>query len=267
MDLATTPLKVHLHMVPCGATTLRVLSLRPQCGVRYSTNYFHDTWHILTDPGGAAVLARLLWALAFQRAPDTVIALGHDHLVPTPFEADRPAPCVLAPQSRSPLTGDKLRALARHLRRPGPSHGTVKLQTFGMAAALEAYHAQRWGRRELDALWPREHMRHLEGLVCYAAPDEVLKLQALAVHRLREYFFGGTAYTYLAEHWQTRHHPEGEVQLFSDFTARVSAAQQARRALLPRPKTGHATSAEREHLWSEVDRRRERARRDRPRSA
>lgn len=267
MDLATTPLKVHLHLVPCGATTLRVLSLRPQCGVRYSTNYFHDTWHILTDPGGAAVLARLLWALAFQRAPDTVIALGHDHLVPTPFEADRPAPCVLAPQSRSPLTGDKLRALARHLRRPGPSHGTVKLQTFGMAAALEAYHAQRWGRRELDALWPREHMRYLEGLMCYSAPDEVLKLQALAVHRLREYFFGGTAYTYLAEHWQTRHHPEGEVQLFSDFTARVSAAQQVRRELLPRPETGHATSAERDHIWSEVARRRQRARRDRPRSA
>lgn len=267
MDLATAPLKVHLRLLPCGATTLRVLSLRPQCGVRYSTNYYHDTWHILTDPAGAAVLARLLWALAYQRAPDTVIVLGREHLVPTPFEADRAAPCVLAPQPLSPLTGDKLGALARHLRRPGPPHGTVKLQTFGMARALEQYHARRWGRAELDELWPREHMRHVEGLVCYSAPREVLELQALAVHRLREFFYGGTAYTYLAEHWQTRHHPEGEVQLFSDFTARVSAAQQARRTLLARPGASHATAAERERVWSEVERLRASARRDRPRDA
>lgn len=267
MDLASTPLKVHLRLVPCGGTTLRVLSLRPQCGVRYSTNYYHDTWHLLTDPGGAAVLARLLWALAFQRAPDTVIALGHDHLVPTPFEADRAAPCIFAPQMRSPLTGDKLRALARHLRQPGPSHGTVKLQTFGMAQALEQYHTRRWHQPALDELWPREHLRQLEGLVCYSAPDEVLKLQALAVHRVREYFYGGTAYTYLAERWQTGRHPEGEVQLFSDFTARVSAARQARRELLARPGASQATTAERERIWTEVARRRARARRDHPRGA
>jgi hypothetical protein len=63
--------------------TLRVLSLPPSTRARFSTNFFHETWHIITDREGARVLAELLWALSYHRTPSTVVLLHGEHLVPS----------------------------------------------------------------------------------------------------------------------------------------------------------------------------------------
>ena len=83
-------LKMHLREVRVGSYTYRVVSLRASTTTRFSTNYFHQTWHLLTDGEGAALLARLFWGLAFQRMPGTLLLIEAEHLVPTPFEADPP---------------------------------------------------------------------------------------------------------------------------------------------------------------------------------
>jgi len=75
-----TALKLHLRVLEVHRKTLRVVSLRPQLGARFSTNYYHDTWHILAGVDGADVLGRLLWGLAFQRQPGTLILIDGDHL-------------------------------------------------------------------------------------------------------------------------------------------------------------------------------------------
>lgn len=81
-------MKAHLRLVRVGARVLRVVSLRPSCAARFSTNLFHHTWHVLSDRAGAFVLARLLWGLSFQRARRTIVVIAGEHLVTTPFEAD-----------------------------------------------------------------------------------------------------------------------------------------------------------------------------------
>ena len=47
------------------------MTLRPVAQARFSTNYFHETWHLLSDGHGAQVLARLLWGLSYQARPGT----------------------------------------------------------------------------------------------------------------------------------------------------------------------------------------------------
>ena len=64
----TRPLKLHLRIIDVGRTTYRVASLRPASRIRFSTNFFHDTWHIVSSPAGAFLLGRLLWGLALLAA-------------------------------------------------------------------------------------------------------------------------------------------------------------------------------------------------------
>jgi len=125
----TNALKVHLRLFDIHGITLRVVTLRPQTGVRFSTNYFHDTWHILGGPDASALLGRLLWGLAFQRLPGTLVLIDREHLVPTPFEADRPDPILLVPDGLTHIDVDLLAcaAVPVHRRRsagtrsPSPS--------------------------------------------------------------------------------------------------------------------------------------------------
>ena len=84
---AGADLKLHLRVVRIRDRSYRLLTLRPGARAAFSTNHFHGTWHILSDPHGARVLARLLWFLAYQRAPDTLVAIYGETLRPTPFEA------------------------------------------------------------------------------------------------------------------------------------------------------------------------------------
>jgi hypothetical protein len=238
---------MHLRLCELPGHTYRVLSLRPSCGVRFSNNFFHDTWHLLSDLNGSALLARLLWGLSYQRHAGTVIALHGAHLVETPFEADPALPCLLtvanAPASAS-FDEAHLDGLRRWLRKPGAPVTTVKLQTFGMAAALA-----RWAERstryetndaEWEPLWARERMSKRAGLLCYTAPPEILRAQALTVHGMARHTYRGSNYHYLAEgragrRASTYRAPSGEVQIFSDFTERLSIARVARAQLVPDP--------------------------------
>lgn len=231
MNLARS-FKVHLRIVELYGAALRVVTLRPQDTVRFSTNYFHDTWHILVGKHGAMVLGRLLWGLAFQRQPGTLVLIDEPHLRPTPFEADRPDPILLVPDGLTAVDDDALRALRIRLRRSPPAPTTIRWHTFGMVPAISASNAdpgQYWGfRREHRHLYLREQMSRRAGMVCYTAPQPILREHGLGIYQMR-----GASYFPLADsHARSYYGIDGEVQYIDDFDRDVSTAIRARREVL-----------------------------------
>ncbi|MBC8142758.1 MAG: hypothetical protein H7Y38_15145, partial [Armatimonadetes bacterium] len=59
--------KAHLRVMTLNGKPWRVITLRPGTDAAFSTNFFHDTWHIISDGGGAKLLARIFWAMSYQR--------------------------------------------------------------------------------------------------------------------------------------------------------------------------------------------------------
>ncbi|MEO8699920.1 MAG: hypothetical protein ABI867_07740 [Kofleriaceae bacterium] len=240
-------LKAHLRVLAIHGVTLRVVTLRPQTHARLSTNYFHDTWHILGGPAGAIVLGRLVWGLAFQRQPGTLVLIEPPHVVPTPFEADPPDPILLVPDAITHVDDDLLRALRLRLRRSPPQPTTIRWHTFGMIAALAAAppHRRRW-RREPGAT--RERISRRAGYLCYTAPPAILRSTGLGIYQMHEHTFGNYlpfAETDLTSRW----HHDGEFQLIPGFDDSVSGAIVARRELLgDRPLL--ADDHERHAVWN-----------------
>jgi hypothetical protein len=243
-------LKLHLRLIELDGLPYHVVTLRPGTKIAFSTNFFHQTWHIVSSQRGAQLLARLLWGLSYQRQRNTLLLVHGDHLLPTPFEAERSDPFVLAPAGFTRLTASALRALKARLSRLGPPTRTIRWQTFGLDAALRSWREDRADRRppadegsrlrwtENRRLWRQERMERLGGLICYSAPPAVLRQQALIVHRL-EVRKGNLSremdYHFLAEESSRDSWCDGEVQIFADYMDRVAAATEARQELVPNP--------------------------------
>lgn len=250
-------LKVHLRTYDLHGTTFRVVTLRPQTTVRFSTNYFHQTWHILAGARGAELLGRLLWGLAFQRHPGTLILIDRDHLVPTPFDADPPDPILLVPAGLTSIDIDHLRALKQRLRRVASSPTTIRWHTFGMSAALaqddgRSFRAV-WIHRNREEFSTQERMSRRVGFVCYTAPPPILRRHALAIHTMRGWK-GYSSYHPLAESRPTSSwHYDGEFQLIPNFDDDVSAAIVGRREVLGDAKA-RPTDAELRAIYAAKDR-------------
>ncbi|MBW3636877.1 MAG: hypothetical protein KY445_10535 [Armatimonadetes bacterium] len=125
-------LKLHLHLVPVGDTLFRVLTPRTGTQIRFSTNFFHETHHILSDFAGAQFLSRLMWGLAFQKQPETLIYIGGEFLAPTPFDAEPSDPIALVPAHLTALNAKKFAVLRAKLKNLGPPATTVRWRTWGL---------------------------------------------------------------------------------------------------------------------------------------
>ncbi|MGL5444773.1 MAG: hypothetical protein ACRDDJ_20180, partial [[Mycobacterium] stephanolepidis] len=90
-------MKLHRHSMALDGRSYTIITLRADVDVRFSTNRFHETWHVLSDESGAKMLARLLWGLAYQRQPGTLVLIDRAHLDPNPFDAEPADPIVLLP--------------------------------------------------------------------------------------------------------------------------------------------------------------------------
>ena len=240
-------LKMHLRLRTIGNCTYRLITLRPDTNVAFSTNFFHPTWHIITSALGARLLARLLWGLSYERHPGTLILVHGAHLLPTPFEAERSDPILLAPAGLTRLNAADFRMLKSHLNRLGPPTKTIRWQSFGLDTALltqasdrpevgNAGDKLRW--KSNRQLWKQERMERIGGFIVYSAPPPILRLQALRVHVLRVRKGAPTTamdYHFLAEGSSRDSWYDGEVQIFADYMDRVAAAVQARAELLANP--------------------------------
>ncbi|HEX5114262.1 MAG TPA: hypothetical protein VFW65_03585 [Pseudonocardiaceae bacterium] len=225
-------LKLHRRVLRLDGRDHTVITPRPGTRARYSTNYFHQTWHVLSDQHGAAVLARLLWGLSYQRRPGTVVLIDRPFLDPNPFDATPADPIALVNIHLTGLTN----AVARNLRGPTtPSAGTVRWHTPGLDPAVAAGRARAHAiaRRESD--WSRDprpcpggQVRRIGGVLALVAPPEQLRHWAVRVARLGDWWHDGMDYTEL----ECTGGPPGEVQIFRDYRRRVGVAEVARREVL-----------------------------------
>src|SRR5262249_13047094 len=109
-----------------------IITFRPSTRVAFSTNYYHNTWHLVSDMAGSQLLARLLWGLSYQRQPGTIVLIHGQHLLPTPFEAERSDPFLLIPSHLTGLDPEAFRLLKSrfaHLRYRGT---TIRWLSFGL---------------------------------------------------------------------------------------------------------------------------------------
>jgi hypothetical protein len=263
-------LKMHLRLLTIDGYTYRIVTLRPGTEIVFSTNYFHQTWHIVTSKRGSQLLARLLWGISYVRHPGTLCLIHGNHLAPTPFEAERSDPFIIIPAGLTPLDPCAFRILKSRLPRLGPPTKTIRWQTFGLDVALQSRHDShsptaietrqlRW--KTNHDLWKQERMDRLGGFICYSAPAPILREQALMIHRLRAgkaNYSSEMDYHFLAESSsKDSWFGDGEVQIFADYMDRVGAAQEARQALVEYPNqvftcetTQEYISRQRDHIKS-----------------
>ncbi len=182
MGPAQERLKVHRRSVRLDGRAYTVLSPRPSVSSRFATSRDGATCQILTDPFGAQLLARLCWAMAYQRHERTVTVIDSPFLVPDPFGAEPSSPIVITNSDLGSLNGPVLADLHSQLPLATPSDGTVVLQTRGLDQALDDPTA--FGQRADQVA--RRSERHRErwidgdsGLWVLTAPPPVLRAWAV----------------------------------------------------------------------------------------
>jgi hypothetical protein len=232
------PVKLHRRHVDLDGRAFTVLTLRPSTECRYATNYFHQTWHVLTDPSGARLLGRLCWSLAFQRREGTIVVIDHPLIVPNPFDADKSSPIVIVNSDLAPLNRTAISQLKRHLARKKRSEGTVRLSTSGLDRMLAADPAGDLLelQQQSSGVWWNDHQRRgwtdrVNGVVVLAAPSPVLQWLALWLSQLGSHWYRGSDYSEL-DHPMTRR-GTGEVQVFENFATMVTQAIATRESLFP----------------------------------
>jgi len=222
-------LKLHRYRVRLRGRDYTVVTLRPGTDARFSTNYFHGTWHILSDWHGARLLGRLLWGLAYQRVPSTLVLVDRPFLDTNPFDAEASDPIAFVPAPLTSLSHKAARALRERLPLRAGHEGTVQWRTYGLDTAVAARRRRgRWSPARPAWTPPRgfeERMDRVGGLVTLTATPELLMIYAAYIYTLGDYHQNGIAHADVD--W-----PHGEVQVFRDYRRRVAAARIARREIL-----------------------------------
>ena len=203
--------KLHRHALRLDGREYTVITPRPGTGVRFSTNQFHDTWHVLSDLRGGRLLARLLWGLAYQRVPGTLVLIGPPFLDPNPFDAGPADPLALIPSGLTSLSTQAALQLRQRLPLGMPA-GTVRWHTPGLDLAIAAVRYQRrlpLAQRQAPSYSRASHGHHISrvgGVLVMAATAPELKDWATGAGQLGDHFYEGSDYAYLGE-------PDGEVRL------------------------------------------------------
>jgi hypothetical protein len=251
MEASPAPrLKVHRRSVWLDRSEYTILSPRPTEEARFATNYFHETWHIITGKGGAALLARLCWAMAFQRRQRTIVLIDSPLIVPTPFDADQSIPIVIVNNDLGAFNRAAVKDLRARLPLSNASDGTVVLQTRGLDQALE--NTTEFRDRNQETQLDNQHQKRRwidgsNGLVIVAAPPPVLRTWSVDLSDLGTWSREGRSWEYLD-------HPTkvGEVQVLDDFDSMLAAARAARTRAFPDATNRRLTEDERSEIWADL---------------
>lgn len=173
-------IKLHRRGLWLDGASWTVLSLRPGEPVTFATNRGDAPGHVLGDGDAAALLARLFWALAFQRRERTLMLIDGVALVPDPFDGAPSSAIALANADLGIPTGAVLDELRARIPLTEPSLGTVKLRTAGLERALaDPEGADASPALRASGSWTDRG----NGIVAYAASGELLRAQALVLAR------------------------------------------------------------------------------------
>ena len=210
--------KLHLHICTLRGKSYTILMPRPSIHIRWSNNFFHNTWHILGTMHSAQFLGHLMWDLAFHKNPRTYVYIDPSLLVANPFDA-QPAKPILIGQQRPP------KALCLYLKRKRrSSHKTYRIKSQGLLKLLHDESA--WNRFSpyYHNTYPPE-VSLIKGVITISGSCASLKEQALWITSLVTE--PGNGHYNMAFHFfQQKDRVDGEVQIFHDFYHRVGEAKQ-----------------------------------------
>jgi hypothetical protein len=240
-------LAVHRRTMELDGRRYTVLSPRPSVACRFATNRYHETWHVLTDADGAALLGQLFWAMSYQRRERTIIVIDTPLLVPNPFDADPSSPIVIVNNDLGALPRAAVADLRPRLPFRTPSEGTVVLQTRGLDVALSD--EAEFRRREEQAGWQwkahqqRRWVDRVNGTLVIAAPPPVLRAWGVRMSLPERWTYPDAEYL----DWPD---VTGEVQILDDLEGRVSRATAARELLFPGRGHQELGEEERRQVWA-----------------
>lgn len=233
--IAHEGVKLHRRTLVLDGRTYTVLGLRPANRERFAVNHFHDTWHVVSDRAGALLLAKLMWALSYERSPGTLVLIDRPFLDPNPFDAEKSPPIVLTPHKLTVFDAGTARELRRKLPLSAPSEGTVRYRAPGLAAAAEDPDAWLAARPPRPYHWANHRYTRptvdvRSGVLHVGGSADELREWAVRLTRTNPYVVmphtsGGMDYDHLGDDYSL------EVQVFADYRLRVSAARQARAQL------------------------------------
>ena len=191
-------MKLHRHHVRLDGRQYTVITPRPGTGPRFSTNRYHETWHVLSGLQGSRLLAHLLWGLAYQRVPGTLVVIGAPSLDPDPFDAGPSDPVAVVPAMLTTLGAQAARQLRQRLPLGRPA-GTVRWHTPGLAPAVTAFRHERDRPPGQRPWYPPPDARHrisrTGGMLTLTATAPELKSWAVAVAQLGDWLQDGMDYT------------------------------------------------------------------------
>lgn len=247
--MGTTRLKVRRRDVALDGRRFTALSLRPSSTrQRFATNHYHGTWHVLGGPGAGQLLGRICWAMAHERHDRTVFVIDPAFLVPNPFDADRSNPIVIVNSDRGTPSRAGFDRLRSALPWSGPSEGTVTLDVRSLPAVIDDADLLVDLDRRSGAAW-NDHRRRswtdeVNGLLVFSAPADVLRWWGRYLSRLGESWYAGSDDTELG-------YPDGEAQVFRDFSGMVGRAIEARARCHPGREHERLEEGERPSVWFE----------------
>ncbi len=251
MEVSPGPrLKVHRRTVRLDRSEYTILSPRPTEEARFATNYFHETWHVITSQRGAALLARLCWAMAFQRRERTVVLIDTPLIVPTPFDADLSSPIAIVNNDLGAFGRAAVKDLRAQLPLSKAPDGTVVLQTRGLDQALEnttEFHGRNHETQLQNQHRKRRWVDGSNGLAIVSAPPPVLRTWGVDLAALGTWSHEGRSWEYLDYPAKV-----GEVQVLDDFDSMLVTAQAARDRAFPGAANRRLTEDERSKIWAEL---------------
>jgi hypothetical protein len=241
-------LKVHRRSLSLHGLRYSVLSPRPIEQARFATVRLHDLWHVLTDVEGAHLLARLCWAMAYQRHERTVMVVDPQLLVPNPFDADPSSSMVIVNSDLGSFSRGAVADLKAQLPFAMPSSGTVVLQTRGLDLALGD--PVTFAEREGQTAGSMEHRTRrwidgVNGLLVLAAPPPVLRMWGVELSDHGRSSPTGTCWSYLDDPEK-----EGEVHVLDDFIDQVGHSIALRNLLFPDRTRQALADDERRQMWA-----------------
>ncbi|MFG2041534.1 hypothetical protein [Dactylosporangium sp. NPDC048998] len=191
-------LRVQLRSLTLGAKAYQILTLRPSDPVQFSVEASHEFRMVRSDLAGTHRLARLLWALSYQRRPGTLLALDHAHLVANADGSPSP-PVVFYVHPQTTLDASGLQALHRWLRRPPASERSVTMQTPGYdlaRAEIDAWRSDPHTRSSFPPKWhgrtePPSRVDTVHGMVVIAGSRTTVRTWSLLIGWLNGSWYAG----------------------------------------------------------------------------
>lgn len=236
-------MKLHRRKMRLDGRDVTVIGLRPGTTARFSTcysshgyGYQTESWHVQSDHHGARLIGRLLWGLAFQARPGTLLLIDRPFLVPNPFDAAPSDLIVLVPGWCTTFTSRSATDLKRQVPLRNRPTGTVRWKTHGLDQITSSDDLRFWSDTDYVAYkqaWMRGpesgRVEQLGGAIAVVpgSPAEAMVWAVQAARASRQCRCGWDYTDFAGD--------DRQMNIFRDFRQMMSIAKSARSDVVRRP--------------------------------